>query len=106
MKTSGAFHTNLMDPARQRLVEALNGCADQLRPTTVDVYMNVTGKKVPVGTEPSVLIPLMSEQLCNCVLWEPCVRAMLADGITEYYECGPMKQLTAMMKRIDTNAWK
>jgi len=51
----------------------------------------------------------MKKQLTSCVLWEDSVKAMLkefGDGKGEFFECGPMKQMKAMMKRIDQNAWK
>ncbi|CAE8611531.1 unnamed protein product [Polarella glacialis] len=71
-----------------------------------DIYMNVTGKKIKAGTPPSEFIDLLGKQLCSAVLWEPSVRLMIKDGLTEFYEVGPMKQLKAMMKRIDQETWK
>jgi len=106
LKTGGAFHTKLMEPAQQKLLQALKEVEPMMKAPKCEVYMNVTGKKLAVGTPPSAVLPLLGEQLCSCVLWEPCMKLMIADGITEFYECGPMKQLTAMMKRIDTAAWK
>mmetsp|Transcript_38739 Transcript_38739/g.70336 ORF Transcript_38739/g.70336 Transcript_38739/m.70336 type:complete len:476 (-) Transcript_38739:105-1532(-) len=106
LKTSGGFHTRLMAPARERLLAALRDAEPHMRPPRCDVYLNVTGKRIAPGTQPSELIQLMGDQLCSCVLWEPAVRAMIADGVTEFYECGPMKQLKAMMKRIDAEAFK
>ena len=51
--------------------------------------------------------------MCICVyiyiykvLWEQSCQEMLKEGVKEFYEVSPMKQLRAMMKRIDAGAWK
>jgi len=105
LKTSGAFHTDMMKPAQVKLEEALNKLLPKMKPPRCDVYMNVTGKKIKAGTPPSEFVPLLGKQLCSAVLWEPSVRLMIKDGLTEFYEVGPMKQLKAMMKRIDQGTW-
>jgi len=105
LKTSGGFHTELMRPAKVKLQEALNRLLPRMKPPVIDVYMNVTGMCVKAGTPPAKLVPLLAEQLCSPVLWEKVVRAMIRDGMTEFYEVGPMKQLRAMMKRIDQAMW-
>eukprot|EP00931_Biecheleriopsis_adriatica_P120021 TRINITY_DN95173_c0_g1_i1.p1 TRINITY_DN95173_c0_g1~~TRINITY_DN95173_c0_g1_i1.p1 ORF type:complete len:493 (-),score=156.76 TRINITY_DN95173_c0_g1_i1:48-1526(-) len=105
LKTSGGFHTDLMKPAQMKLEEALNRLLPKMKPPTCDVYMNVTGKKIKAGTPPADFVPLLGKQLCSPVLWEPSVRLMIKDGLDEFYEVGPMKQLKAMMKRIDQSMW-
>eukprot|EP00439_Symbiodinium_sp_Y106_P000067 s3081_g1.t1 len=105
LKTSGGFHTDLMKPAQAKLEEALQRLLPKMKPPQCDVYMNFTGKRLPAGTPPSEIVPLLAKQLCSAVLWEPAVRLMIKDGMTEFYEVGPMKQLKAMMKRIDQSAW-
>jgi len=105
LKTSGGFHTKLMQPAREKLLAALKDAEPKLKPPRCDVYMNLTGKKIAAGTPPEQLIPLLADQLVNCVLWEPSMTGMIKDGLTEFFECGPMKQLKAMMKRIDAGAF-
>ncbi|CAJ1396315.1 unnamed protein product [Effrenium voratum] len=106
LKTSGAFHTKCMLPAKEKLQSALKEVEPKLRPPSCAVYMNVTGDKILPGTPVPQIIEMMSDQLTSCVLWEPAMKAMIRDGITDFYECGPMKQLKAMMKRIDQPAWK
>lgn len=105
LKTSGGFHTDLMKPAQVKLEEALQRLLPKMQPPKCDIYMNFTGKKIKAGTPPSEIVPLLAKQLCSAVLWEPSVRLMMKDGLTEFYEVGPMKQLKAMMKRIDQSAW-
>merc|ERR1711904_209856 len=91
--------------AQKKLEVALTEILPNMKPLEKAVYCNVNAKLMPVGTDPSVIVPLLRDQLSNPVLWEPSVKLMIADGITEFYECGPMKQLKAMMKRIDANMW-
>jgi len=106
LKTAGGFHTELMRPAQEKLQMALEELAPRMKPPTCDIYINVTGKKIEAGTPASEFLPLLTKQLCSSVLWESSVRLMIEDGLTEFYEVGPMKQLKAMMKRIDLNMWQ
>lgn len=106
LKTSGAFHTGFMKPAREKLLSALKECEPKMKPPSCEVYMNLTGQKIQAGTPVSQIVDMLGDQLTNCVMWEPAMKAMIKDGINEFYECGPMKQLKAMMKRIDADAWK
>merc|ERR1712039_920115 len=105
LKTSGAFHTELMKPAQVKLQEMLDKILPKMKPPKCDVYMNVTGKKIKAGTSPNEFVGNLGRQLCSPVMWEPSVRLMIKDGMTEFYEVGPMKQLKAMMKRIDPSMW-
>jgi len=106
LKTSGGFHTSLMRPAREALTTYLNEVVKEMKPPRCNVYMNLTGKPITPATKPEEIVPMLADQLMNCVQWEPAVREMIKDGVSEFYECGPMKQLKAMMKRIDPNAFK
>jgi len=106
LKTSGGFHTALMKSAKEKLLVALKDIEKQMKPPRCDVYMNVTAQRITPATKPAEIIELLGEQLTSCVLWEPTMRAMIKDGVTEFYECGPMKQLKAMMKRIDADVFK
>lgn len=94
-----------MKPAQLELEEALYALQPNMKPPTCDVYMNVTGEKIAAGTSPETFVPLLARQLSNAVRWEEGIRAMIAEGITEFYEVGPMKQLKAMMKRTDMGMW-
>mmetsp|Transcript_21011 Transcript_21011/g.65585 ORF Transcript_21011/g.65585 Transcript_21011/m.65585 type:complete len:498 (+) Transcript_21011:113-1606(+) len=106
LKTSGAFHTPLMEPAREKLMAVMKSFEKDMKPPRCDIYMNVTGKRITPATKPAEIISMLADQLVNCVQWEPSMRAMIKDGVTEFYECGPMKQLKAMMKRIDPTVFK
>eukprot|EP00929_Paragymnodinium_shiwhaense_P094707 TRINITY_DN55475_c0_g1_i1.p1 TRINITY_DN55475_c0_g1~~TRINITY_DN55475_c0_g1_i1.p1 ORF type:complete len:548 (+),score=130.25 TRINITY_DN55475_c0_g1_i1:120-1763(+) len=105
LKTSGAFHTNLMEPAKLELGKALEATLPRMKTPSCQVYMNVNAKPIGPGTKPEEIVELLKQQLTSPVLWEPSVRAMLQAGVTEFYEVGPMTQLKAMMKRIDPKVW-
>eukprot|EP00747_Dinoflagellata_sp_TGD_P109985 gnl/TRDRNA2_/TRDRNA2_170837_c0_seq26.p1 gnl/TRDRNA2_/TRDRNA2_170837_c0~~gnl/TRDRNA2_/TRDRNA2_170837_c0_seq26.p1 ORF type:complete len:411 (-),score=105.47 gnl/TRDRNA2_/TRDRNA2_170837_c0_seq26:223-1455(-) len=110
LKTGGAFHTSLMKPAQDKLVEALEEVAPKMKSPLHTVWMNASAKPVRPGCDPRKdILPLMKKQLTSVVLWEDSVHAMLkefGDDNGEFFECGPMKQMKAMMKRIDQKAWQ
>lgn len=106
IKTGGAFHTPLMKPAADQLCEALDNLLDRMQPPRCAIYFNLTGKRVPPGADPATFIELIKMQLTHEVLWEPTVRGMIMDGIKDFYEVGPLKQIKAMIKRIDQDAFK
>lgn len=106
LKTAGAFHTPLMGPAQEKLAKALDEALPYLRSPTTTVYMNVTGQPVKKGADPKDIVELLKRQITEPVLWEASIRGMISEGIAEFFECGPNKQLTAMMKRIDQKVWK
>lgn len=106
LKTAGAFHTPLMQPAQEKLSAALDETLPNMHPPTCTVWMNASGEPMRPGSDPKDIVDLLKRQLTNAVLWEPSMKAVIADGITEFYEVGPMKQLKAMMKRIDATSWK
>lgn len=101
LKTSGAFHTPVMAPAREKLLAALEKAKPKMQPPTCKVYMNVTARAIGPSATPDQIVGMLADQLTNAVCWDECVTNSIADGITEFYECGPNKQLKAMMKRTD-----
>jgi [acyl-carrier-protein] S-malonyltransferase len=105
LKTSGGFHTSLMAPAQTALGKALDEALPNMKPPKTTVYMNCSALPVKPGTPPKEIVQLMKNQLTNPVLWEPSLRAIIKEGVTEFYEVGPMKQIKAMMKRIDSKVW-
>eukprot|EP00435_Cladocopium_sp_Y103_P055606 s1989_g18.t1 len=106
LKTSGAFHTSLMEPAGVKLLKALRVRVTEMNFPRVDVYMNVRGAPQKAGTDPREINYDLAEQVASPVLWQASIQEMMKNGITEFYECGPMKQLKAMMKRISQEAWE
>jgi [acyl-carrier-protein] S-malonyltransferase len=106
IKTGGAFHTPLMASAESELAAAIESVRDKMKPPRCSIYFNVNAKKIAPGTDPSTFADLMKKQLTNEVLWEPTMKQMIIDGVKDFYECGPLKQLKAMLKRIDQDAFK
>ncbi|MFH1022785.1 MAG: ACP S-malonyltransferase [Planctomycetota bacterium] len=98
LKVSGAFHSPLMKPAAENLERALAGVV--IRAPRFPVVSNVDAEP---SADPGVLRAKLARQIVEPVLWEKCVRRMMADGVTEFHEVGPGKTLAGMIKRIDPN---
>eukprot|EP00928_Gymnodinium_smaydae_P073922 TRINITY_DN57020_c0_g1_i1.p1 TRINITY_DN57020_c0_g1~~TRINITY_DN57020_c0_g1_i1.p1 ORF type:complete len:534 (-),score=85.61 TRINITY_DN57020_c0_g1_i1:68-1456(-) len=101
LKTSGAFHTPLMRGARETLLQALSSLKDKMRSPKCKVYMNVSAQPIDRGTPVEDIIEVLGNQLVSPVMWEDSMRRAIEDGCTEFFECGPNKQLRSMMKRIN-----
>lgn len=93
---SGAFHSPLMNPAKEELEEALNNT--NIYNGRIPVYANVTAK--PVITKEDIKKYLL-EQVTSPVRWEETITNMISDGIEEFYEIGPGKVLQGILKRIN-----
>merc|ERR1712039_126626 len=106
IKTGGAFHSPLMQPAAEKLAKALDEALPKMKPPRCCIYLNLTGKKVAPGSDPNDFVDLMKKQLTGEVLWEQTVKQMIMDQIKDFYETGPLKQIKSMIKRIDQDAFK
>jgi [acyl-carrier-protein] S-malonyltransferase len=93
---SGAFHSPLMEPAKEKLLDALN--STNFYNARFPVYANVTAKPV---TDKNEIKNLLFEQLTSPVRWEETIENMIKDGIEEFYEIGPGKVLQGLVKRIN-----
>lgn len=100
LPVSSAFHTPLMGPAKDALAERLRGASTG--PAAFPVLANVNARPYPPGQAP--VQDLLTEQVVSPVLWEDCVRAMLAENPDIFVEIGPGKVLTGLLKRIDRSA--
>jgi len=96
LAVAGAFHTKLMQPADARLAEALAGAAIS-RPER-PVISNVDAQS---HDDPDTIRENLVRQVVSPVLWEDSMRAMLAQGVDEFYEIGPGRVLRGLLKRID-----
>ncbi len=95
LPVSGAFHSPLMEPAREKLARAI--AATPFQAPRCPVYQNVTA----APTEDPVLIKENClKQLTSPVKWTQSVINMAADGATEFVELGPGTVLTGLVKRI------
>lgn len=99
LKVGGAFHSPLMEPARQELEAAIR--ATEFSTPRCPVYQNVDGKP---HTDPEEIKENLIRQLTAPVRWTQSVQQMLADGATEFVELGPGSVLQGLIKKIDRKA--
>jgi len=96
LAVAGAFHTELMRPADERLAEALR--ETRFEAARIPVFSNVDAQPhQAAGDFPGLLV----KQVLAPVLWEDCVRGLLTAGVNKFYEIGPGKVLKGLLKRID-----
>lgn len=95
LPVSGAFHSPLMQPAKEELEAAIS--ATTFHAPKCPVYQNVDGA---VHTDPEEIKKNLIAQLTASVRWTEEVNAMIAAGATEFYECGPGKALQGMIAKI------
>jgi [acyl-carrier-protein] S-malonyltransferase len=99
LPVGGAFHSPLMEPARKELEEAIN--STEFAEPICPVYQNVNAKAV---STPSEIKENLIAQLTAPVRWTQSVQAMIADGATNFIECGPGKVLQGLVKKIHREA--
>ena len=93
----GAFHSPLMEPARVELAKAIE--AAPISQPVCPVYQNVDA--LP-HTSPTEIKANLLQQLTSPVRWTQSVMNMLADGMTEFVECGPGTVLTKLIERVQS----
>ena len=96
LPVGGAFHSPMMEPAREELAAAIE--ATVFSAPTCPVYQNVTASAV---TLPAEIKKNLMLQLTAPVKWTQSIQAMVADGGTEFIEVGPGKVLQGLMRKID-----
>lgn len=94
LAVNGAFHSPLMEPARQKLAAAIERTL--FRTPHIPVYPNVSARQ---EKDPARLKALLIEQLTAPVRWTQTLQAMWTDGIRTFYELGPGNVLTGLVKR-------
>lgn len=95
LAVAGAFHTRIMEPADARLAAALESVS--MTAPEIPVISNVD---VLPHSDPAELKDILIRQVLSPVRWEDSIRSMLDQGIDEFYEIGPGKVLTGLLKRI------
>lgn len=98
LKVGGAFHSPLMQPAKEELQKAIE--ATEFSTPKCPVYQNVDGKP---HTDAAEIKSNLIAQLTSSVRWTSSVQNMIADGADDFTECGPGKALQGMIGRIDKN---
>ena len=99
LNVAGAYHSRLMEPARAAFADFLAGVP--FRAPAFTVFTNTTGQAV---AEPDAIRAALVKQVVSSVLWEDCMRAAVAAGATEFWECGPGGVLAGLARRTD-KAW-
>ena len=96
LEVAGAFHTQMMSAAADALKEVLQKTKVS-QPCDTKIIANInadyyqTSEKIAQG---------LTKQLTSPILWQKCMEKLIADGIEKFYEIGPGRVLTGLMKRI------
>ncbi len=96
LPVGGAFHSPLMEPAREKLAEAIENT--DFSTSICPVYQNVTASAV---TDPNEIKKNLVAQLTAPVRWTQTMHQMIAEGATEVIEVGPGKVLQGLFKKVD-----
>ncbi len=96
LDVAGAFHSPLMQPAANKFQRVLKKV--EIRPPTVPVVSNVTGKP---SQDPKEIRELLVQQIVSPVRWEASMRALIQAGATHFLEFPPARVLTGLLRRID-----
>jgi [acyl-carrier-protein] S-malonyltransferase len=96
LQVGGAFHSPLMEPAREELAEAIKNTT--FNEPKCAVYQNVVARGVTSAAE---IQENLVAQLTAPVRWTQTMNQMLADGLTEVIEVGPGKVLQGLFKKVD-----
>lgn len=95
LQVGGAFHSPLMEPAREELAAAIE--ATSFHTPICPVYQNVNGLH---STDTNVIKKNLISQLTAPVRWTQSIQNMVKDGAVSFVECGPGKVLQGLVKKI------
>jgi [acyl-carrier-protein] S-malonyltransferase len=96
LPVAGAFHSEHMRPAADGLRPALEAC--EIRSPEVRVIANVNAE---YHGDPASIRELLVRQVTSPVRWQACVERLIADGCGAFFEVGPNRHLTGMMRKIN-----
>ena len=96
LEVAGAFHTQLMEPAVNRLEAAVAAAA--FRPPRIPVVSNVDARP---HTDPDEIRGLLTRQVVGVVEWQESMAYILSTGVQMVWEIGPGRVLRGLLKRID-----
>ncbi|MEO9474801.1 MAG: ACP S-malonyltransferase [Cyclobacteriaceae bacterium] len=99
LPVGGAFHSPIMEPAREELAEAIRNT--EFSAPKCPIYQNVDARP---HTDVEEIKANLVAQLTGAVRWTQIVQAMLADGASSFVECGPGNVLQGLVKKIDRAA--
>ena len=101
LSVAGAFHSPLMEPARERLAAEIDAVA--FADPRLPVVANVTAKPVTTAGEAK---RLLVAQLTAPVLWADSMQLLVNDNFSDFYELGPGTVLAGLLKRVAKEANK
>ncbi|MEA3490160.1 MAG: ACP S-malonyltransferase [Candidatus Omnitrophota bacterium] len=96
LKVSGAFHSELMEPAKEKLQKILEEI--EIKEPAIDFISNIDAE---ITKDPGKIKENLANQLDNRTLWEASVKKAVSLGITDYLEIGPGSVLKGLLKKID-----
>ena len=99
LNVAGAFHTDIMQPAVERLSVAL--AATHFSNSRFPLYSNVDAEPHALA---HAFAPLLLKQVVSPVQWESTLRNLLAAGVDQFYEIGAGRVLAGTLKRVDRKA--
>ena len=99
LPVGGAFHSPLMEPAREKLASAIENT--EFKEPSCPIYQNVTSRAV---IDPSEIQKNLMLQLTAPVKWTQSIQNMIKDGATHFIEVGPGNVLSGLVKKIDREA--
>jgi len=100
LEVAGAFHTEMMSSAAEALREALK-ISEISRPGDIKTIANINAEYYKSAEE---IAEGLIKQLTCAIYWQKCMEKLMADGVEEFYEIGPGRVLTGLMKRINRKA--
>jgi len=97
LEVAGAFHTEMMSNAAEALKEALSNC-EISEPSKIKTIANINADYYE--SSPKVAEGLIKQLTCP-ILWQKCMERLVGDGVQKFYEIGPGRVLTGLMRRIN-----
>jgi len=97
LEVAGAFHTEMMAGAAEALRQALGEC-EITAPASTRVLANISVEYYPDG---QAIVDGLAQQLTSPILWQKCMERLLSEGVEQFYEIGPGRVLTGLMRRIN-----
>ena len=99
LNVGGAFHSPLMKPAQDKLADAIEKTS--FEKSGIPILQNYDARP---STDVALIKQKLVNQLTSPVRWTQSVQNMIGSGCTGFYECGPGKVLSGLIKKIDRSA--
>lgn len=97
LEVAGAFHTQMMSTAAQALKKAIEDC-EISNPEDTKIIANITADYYNSSRD---IAEGLVKQLTCPILWQNCMERLIEEGVENFYEIGPGRVLTGLMKRIN-----